>query len=87
MRKPVERLEGRVLAAGEDDPGSRNPVRLFPIDQMTDHVERAPRIRTLGSLEPRIGEIGQERPKRGWCPAQQDEGVGEVEVHHGFLRR
>src|SRR5437667_4235521 len=37
---------------GEDDLRPRDPVGLFAMNQVADHVLRAPRVRTLGRARP-----------------------------------
>jgi hypothetical protein len=45
----------------QDDPGSRNPVRFFTVDEVTDDIKRAPGLWTFSLKDPVIGEIAKER--------------------------
>ena len=61
MSKAIERLEALVGSLGEDDAQARHPVRELPVDQVSDIVERAPRVRALFPCRPRGRDIGEQR--------------------------
>ena len=56
--KAVVRLEPRIGRPGQDDPRSRNPVGLLPVDEVPDHVEWAERVGPFPASDPGLGGIG-----------------------------
>src|SRR5437764_1493693 len=55
----VERLERPRLAMLEDHLQSRHPVRLLAVNQMTDDVDGAPRVRPFIRERPLVRKITQ----------------------------
>src|SRR3989442_15737784 len=63
LRESVEWLERLRFPLGENDLRPRDPVGLFAVNQVADHVLRAPGVRTLGRARPGHGETGEQRPR------------------------
>ena len=59
MPKPVVRLEGQIGTAGQDDPRARDPVRLLPVNQVSEDVEGAEGLRPLRRMGPPLIESFQ----------------------------
>src|SRR5206468_4254547 len=85
LREAVERLETATGALLEDDARSRNPVGALAMDQMADHIERAPRVGTFG----RVGPFARESVEHGAEHARralEDRETGrEGEGHRSWL--
>jgi len=58
---PVERIKRARLAALEDDFGSRNPVRLFAVNQVPQHISSAKSIRRIPLAQPFFGQTLKQR--------------------------
>jgi hypothetical protein len=50
--KSVVWLESRVLTARKDDERTGNPISLLAVDQMSDDIERAERVRPFRAARP-----------------------------------
>src|SRR4029077_12390419 len=55
-----ERTRGAVL---EDDPGPVDPVHLFDVGEVADHLGGRPRARALVAAEPALGQSGEQGAK------------------------
>jgi putative YphP/YqiW family bacilliredoxin len=75
LREPVERVEGARVAILQDDLHARHPVRLFPVNQVTDDVERAPGVAALVRRDPGRGQIAQQGVERSRGATQDIDGV------------
>src|SRR5437667_4165813 len=71
---------------GEDDLRPRDPVGLFAMNQVADHVLRAPRVGTLGRARPGRGEPAQHALERARRAVQDCQAFVEIEFHHRFIR-
>src|SRR5262245_57056453 len=81
LRKPVERCKGHRLAVREDVFDARNPIRLLPLDEVSDNVERVPGAGTFGLDDPGFRQFDQQFTEDHWSPAQERERRVEVERH------
>src|SRR5437016_7903226 len=83
LRESVEWLERLRFPLGEDDLRSRDPVGFFAVNQVADHVLRAPRVGTLVCARPRSGEPAQHALERARRAVLDFERGGECEIHTG----
>lgn len=65
MVESVERLKPEIGPLFKNNMRPFHPVRLFAVDQVVDHVERAPSIRSLIRVRPIPGQTFQKRTKNG----------------------
>src|SRR6476661_8663132 len=61
----VERFESSTLALFKDDPGTRNPIGLLPMNQVTYNIERTPGLRAFVRMKPRFRDVAQQRIQCG----------------------
>src|SRR5688572_7413138 len=59
MPESIVRLKPEALAPRKDDARTRHPVRLLAINQVSNDIERAERVRAFSSADPRVGEAAQ----------------------------
>src|SRR5262245_23089466 len=64
LRESIERLEGGAVAVLEDEPGARQPVGLFAVNEVAEDVERAPTLAALMPGDPAGGQPSQHRVER-----------------------
>ena len=75
MAEPIVRLKATIRTLGKDDPGTWQPVGFLAVDEVTDVVERAERIQTLGAARERARDVLKEHPQ---CPGSTPEDVNSV---------
>ncbi len=73
---PIEWVEGALHTELNDDAGPGKPVRLFPMDQMPDHIVGTPGARSfVGGVPGSVGTT-KERIKNSWRALKQIERLG-----------
>jgi hypothetical protein len=65
----------------QDDPGARNPVGLFAMDEMAHNVEGAPRAGAFVDAVPGSARAAEEGAHHGWSAFQDVECLRKVEAH------
>src|SRR5678809_147665 len=55
MSESIVWLEPDAVPARQNDARARHPVRLLTVDQMSNDIKRAERIRSLVAANPRVG--------------------------------
>jgi hypothetical protein len=59
VRRAIERCERGARPLREHDPRARDPVAALTLDEMADHLARAPCLRPFVRAGPDVGEPGQ----------------------------
>jgi len=85
LGEAVKGLERPALAVLQDDAGARDPVGLFAVDEMADHVERAPSVGAFVGVVPWSARAAEEASDHGRSAFQDVECLREVEAHRGPL--
>jgi hypothetical protein len=57
MSQAIKGRKGLSLAEFQDHPDARHPIRAFPVNQMGDDIERAPRVFAFITERPRLRQI------------------------------
>jgi len=79
---PVEGFKGACRSVLEDYLQARDPVCLFPVDEMADDDLRAPGAGAFGGVGPGGGQVAKERVQRGGRALQQRDGFFEEGGRH-----
>src|SRR5688572_26499861 len=77
----IVRLEPRAWSAREDDARARDPVRLLTVDQMSDDIEGAERLRAFVAANPRLGQAAKQGLQRRRRTREHIDRQIEIEVH------
>jgi hypothetical protein len=77
----IERNERLLIAPFEDEPDARNPVGLFAVDQMADHVSRCEGVRPLARVEPGVAETVEKLSDGPRSSFQDFQGSRKIEAH------
>ena len=85
LRETIEGRERNVLTVCEQVTNSRDPVGALTLDQMSDDVERAPGIGSLGAGDPGIGKIPQKAVENIGRSAQHGNSGLKIEVQEILL--
>jgi hypothetical protein len=85
LREAIERWERHDLAVLQHVVGARQPVVQFGFDEVGQHFERVPGVRSFVAAEPGLGQVAQPGVEQGGRAAEQGGAVGEVEGRHGRL--
>src|SRR5215203_4020290 len=81
MAEAVVGRKARVRAPVQDDSGSRNPVSLFAVDEVTDDVEGAEAIRPFGSTDPWFGQPVEQGRQCPGCTPEHLERPSQFKFH------
>ncbi len=65
MAETIVRLEAEIRPPVQDDACARDPIGLFPVDQVPHHIERTERVETFGAADPGLAEAAEERLEDG----------------------
>lgn len=82
LRYPVERVKGTRLTLLEDDPRPRDPIRPFPVNQVSKDIEGSPVPAVSNALGPARRQIHQQGSYDGGCLGQDLYGVIDIELHY-----
>ena len=81
VTEPIVRFESGIGPLLQDDPRARDPVGLFTVDQVADHVERAEGLGTFVYTGPRIGKAVEQHFQRSRSAREHFYGTVEIEIH------
>ena len=81
VAESIVRLEAKVGSFRKHDAGARNPVGLFTVNQMPDHIEGAEGVGTLRASGPRLPQTVEERAERRGRASQHLHRRLEIEMH------
>ena len=81
LSESIEYRERHGFSVAKEMLDARHPVRPFSVDQMSDHLERAPGGRPLCTLDPLWWQIPQQDIQHGGSPRQDRNSRLEVECH------
>src|SRR5213593_3458630 len=81
MAKAIVWFEANARAAGQDHSRPGNPVGFLAVDQVSDVVERAERLRAFVPPRPRLGDALEERPESRGGSAKHVDCEVEAELH------
>ncbi len=83
MAEAVVGLEAWFGTLGENDLGTRYPIGLLTINQVTDDIERAEGVGSFDGVAPFVREVAQDRVESLRRPGENRGGLGEIELHDG----
>jgi len=82
----VEGREGKSLAMFQDDLRAGEPIRLLPVDEMTDDLGDGPFAFALVAVCPCFGEVAEEGGQGRRGVGQEGDGFVEVLGHIEYFR-
>lgn len=80
------KLGGMAASCGYDEPRTGHPIGALSVCEMADDVEGRPAVIPFVPMRPRVGKVTKQGIKRGWCAAQESDGLLKV-VGHRVSRR
>jgi hypothetical protein len=81
LGEAVKRLKRSSFTMLQNDPGTRNPVRLLAMDEMAHDVQRTPGVGTFVGRVPRRAGAAEEDAHHGRRALQNVECRNEIEIY------